>query len=139
MIVLERFAYTPMGTFGKLALPEFDCYTVERPWHDNAPRKSCIPVGTYPLERGRYHRGNYDAYEVLNVPNRSLIKIHIANTMADVLGCIGPGLKLGWVNDTWAVTFSRPAFERFMLALDQLEAPTLTITNLQAGDWSGPD
>jgi hypothetical protein len=53
-IVLERFAYTPIGSFGRLMFPEFQCYTVERPWLDNKIRESCIPEGEYALKLGMY-------------------------------------------------------------------------------------
>lgn len=117
-ITLERFAYTPMGTFGKLTMPEFSCYTVERPWLDNKPFVSCIPEGEYDIFLSRYNRGGYPAYEVMDVPNRTLIKIHVANTMDDVLGCIGPGLALGYIDQKWAVTSSKAALKTFMAEMD---------------------
>lgn len=126
-ITLERFAYTPMGTFGKLTMPEFSCYTVEKPWRDNKPFVSCIPEGEYDLKLGMYNRGGYPAYEVMNVPNRILIKIHVANTMDDVLGCIGPGLALGYVENKWAVTSSKAALKTFMEAMDGDEVGKLII------------
>lgn len=126
-VLLERFAYTPHGTFGKLILPNFECYTVERPWLDNTPRESCIPEGEYPLQLGRYNRGDYPAYEVLDVPNRSLIKIHIGNTIDDVIGCIAPGQGLGFLDGKWAVTSSRNAFTEFMAAMDDIEESRLIV------------
>ena len=60
-VLLERFAYSPMGTFGVLTVDDFECYTVERPWLDNKPRESCIPEGVYRLELGMYNRGGYPA------------------------------------------------------------------------------
>ena len=48
MIVrLVRHAYLPVGTFGRLWLPGFDCWTVERPWKNNRRNVSCFPIGTY--------------------------------------------------------------------------------------------
>ncbi len=119
-IKLERFAYTPHGVFGKILIPEFQCFTVERPWLDNKPRESCIPEGVYPLVLGTYNRGGYPAYEVMNVPNRSLIKIHIGNTIDDVVGCIAPGKALGFLERKWAVTSSSKAFKEFMQAMNNI-------------------
>ncbi|MEN8821963.1 MAG: DUF5675 family protein [Abyssibacter sp.] len=114
---LVRFAYTPHGVFGRLVLPDFECFTVERPWEGNAPRVSCIPEGIYALEPSRFHRGGYDCYEVVGVPGRSMIKVHRGNTMHDLLGCIAPGQGLGYVRGCWAVTRSKVAFESFMAAM----------------------
>ena len=49
---LQRFAYTPFGTFGRLYMPEFQCFTIERPWLNNVPKESCIPEGEYGIRRG---------------------------------------------------------------------------------------
>lgn len=127
-VTLTRFAFTPWGVFGQLTLPEFECYTVERPWRNNRPRVSCIPEGEYPLRLGQYHRGGYPAYEVLDVPNRSLIKIHAGNTANDVIGCIALGSAPGWLNRTWAVSRSRDALAAFMSAMDGAERGQLTVT-----------
>ncbi len=44
-LYLERFAYTPEGTLGRLALPERTIYTLKPPWRDNQVNISCIPEG----------------------------------------------------------------------------------------------
>lgn len=126
-VLLERFAYTPVGTFGKFIFDEFQCFTVERPWLDNKPRESCIPEGVYSLKLGMYNRGGYPAYEVIDVPNRSLIKIHIGNTMDDIVGCIAPGKSLGFLERKWGVSSSKKAFQEFMQAMDGVEVSNLTI------------
>ena len=128
IITLERFAYSPFGVFGKLMIPEFECFTVERPWLDNKPRVSCIPEGEYKIQLGIYNRGGYEAYEVMDVPNRSLIKIHIGNTIDDIVGCIAPGKALGYLERKWAVTSSKKAFQEFMGAMNGIEESTLRIT-----------
>ena len=126
-ILLERFAYTPMGAFGRLMFPEFQCFTVERPWLDNKARESCIPEGEYALRLGMYNRGGYQAYEVMGVPDRDLIKIHIGNSIDDVIGCIAPGKSLGYVHGKWAVTQSKVAFREFMTAMEEVEDSILEI------------
>lgn len=127
-IILERFAYSPHGVFGKLIFPEFECFTVERPWLDNKPRDSCIPEGRYKLKLGMYNRGGYPAYEVMDVPNRSLIKIHIGNTIDDIVGCIATGKALGYLERKWGVTSSKKAFKEFMEAMSDVEESVLHIT-----------
>ena len=126
-ITLQRFAYTPMGTFGKILFEEFECFTVERPWLNNKARESCIPEGRYPLKLGMYNRGGYPAYEVMGVPDRSLIKIHIGNTMDDIIGCISPGKSLGYIGGKWGVTSSKKAFQEFMIAMGDAELSSLNI------------
>lgn len=121
-IELQRFAYSPFGTFGRLTVGGFSCYTVERPWLLNAPNISCIPEGEFGLILDRYHRGGYDAYEIQYVLGRSQILIHIGNSICDVNGCIAVGIALsGWgVKDEkfmWTVSNSRDAFEAFMDAM----------------------
>lgn len=125
---LERFAWTPFGVFGRLAVNGFSCFTVERPWQDNRAGVSCIPEGTYSLHLGYFHKGNYPAYELLDVPGRSEIKIHIGNTMDDLSGCIAPGMRLGFVKEKWAVTSSATALERFMAAMGGIRESEIRIT-----------
>lgn len=121
-LTLTRFCYSPMGTFGRLALPGGgELFTVERPWAGNAVRESCVPEGCYPLRmrasavvndstEGEFLRG----WEVCNVPGRTYIMFHPGNTQHDLLGCIAPGEALGYVAGQWAVTPSRPAFRQLM-------------------------
>lgn len=82
------------GVFGTLQTTGFVCRTVERPWLGNAKGISCIPEGTYRCVLGpsqKNHPVSDYAYEVTNVPGRSLVKIHIANWPRDLEGCIGLG------------------------------------------------
>ncbi len=126
-VILERFAYSPFGVFGKLMIPEFQCFTVERPWVDNKRRESCIPEGKYTLKLGMYNRGGYQAYEVMDVPGRSLIKIHAGNTIDDIVGCIAPGKALGYLERKWGVTSSKKAFQEFMEAMKEVEESVIHI------------
>ena len=111
---IERFAYTDFGTFGRMLIDRQFLYTVERPWRGNEVRISCIPEGEYRCGPRRYNRGNYDAVEVRNVPERTYILFHKANTMNDVEGCIAVVSRLGVLNRQWAGLDSRSAFAFFM-------------------------
>jgi len=133
-VLLERFAHTPMGVFGNLSVDGFECYTVERPWLDNKPRESCIPEGVYRLELGMYNHGGYPAYEIMNVPDRSLIKMHIANNINDVIGCVGFGSKLGYYENLWAVLDSGGAMKKFMAAMDG-EDGQIIVKSKQIHSW----
>ena len=114
-----------MGTFGTLRVGAQEWFTVECPWRDNAPGVSCIPDGNYPLKLGTYFGGDgvggkpdYPAYEILHVPNRANIKVHVANVALQVKGCVGIGRVLGTDLGKWAVRESKDAYREFMLAMD---------------------
>ena len=114
-IELRRFCSCPeYGTFGRIHLPEYEFFTVERPWYDNKVNISCIPPGTYPLVLSHFYRGGYDTFEIVEVKGRSLIKMHIANFMTELLGCIGIGLGIGSLEGKWCITDSKAGHEIFM-------------------------
>lgn len=131
-LVLERFAYAPDGTFGTLSFPTGEVfYTAECPWFGNKVGLSCIPEGVYSL--GKRHSpivkqssANMfsEGWEVLDVPERSLIMIHPANfPTLDLKGCISVGEDYRIIPDRTgvarnAVTRSRPAFMKVMELLD---------------------
>jgi len=128
-LVLERFAYSPMGTFGRLFYPVGSHpnmhYTVEQPWNDNLPFQSCIPEGRYQCHRFTSQK-HPNTWEVINVPNRTAILFHVGNTMDDFEGCIGLGLDLGFVNKKWAVVASQLAFAQFLATAKPYE-PEFTL------------
>lgn len=94
MIVVERFAYTPVGTFGRMFLPSGAIiFTCEDPDNANKNGVSCIPEGEYLCLPSIYHKHNYPAYEITGVKNRSRILIHKGNSDEDVEGCIIVGMK----------------------------------------------
>ena len=114
-----------MGTFGELHAGRLKLYTVERPWLGNTPSESCVPFGEYRLT---WHQtttpvpadyGGHTWYleggsvGLSNAP-RTRIAIHIANTAADVSGCIGVGFYLGALDSSWAVLQSRHAMEALL-------------------------
>ena len=127
MLELIRDSYSDMGTFGKLYIDgEFFCYTVEQVWNGNRVGESCIPEGIYRLQLRyspvvkRSTGGEFDeGYEITDVPGRTYIMIHPANTIDDVEGCIAPGDSLGFVGGKWAVLNSRNTFRELMERLDQ--------------------
>jgi hypothetical protein len=126
-LVLTRIGSTPWGTLGRLiAESGFSCVTMERQWRNNAIKRSCIPAGVYPLKlryspvvyrttKGRHDKG----WEVLDVPNRSLIMFHPGNFEDDVNGCIAPGRAFSVLNRVPCVSHSLPTFNRMM---DELAA-----------------
>lgn len=112
-MILERFAYTPLGTFGNAFDGPFKCATMEEVWAKNASNISCIPEGIYLCRRGKFPKWG-ETFEVTGVQGRNAILFHPGNTIADVEGCICPGEKFGVVNSLWAVVSSGDAYKRLM-------------------------
>lgn len=102
---IYREPSTDQGTFGRAELnggKDGEWMSVELPWRNNAPQKSCIPAGSYEAEimdspkHGR-------VYMLKNVPGRADVEIHSANWAgnvdlgwhSDLLGCIALGVTKG--------------------------------------------
>ena len=122
-LILTRFCYSSMGTFGKLEGLNLSMLTIEDPWHNNEPNNSCIPDGPYTAKRThRPKHGNTfvlinEDLKIAEYPKpgmRSSCLIHIANTILDVEGCIGLGERLGCLGSNWAILDSGIAINRFM-------------------------
>lgn len=138
MIYITRFAdygYPDEGTFGILTFGDFRCYTVERPWADNQPWVSCIPVGEYSLEMHDSPKfgmtpiiyGNTVSKYPSSIHARSSILIHPANVSNELSGCIGLGDSMGVMNDKHAVFNSRNTVNFFKNLLNNMETYTVII------------
>jgi hypothetical protein len=144
-VLLTRNAYTRWGTFGLLTVGDWECATCERPWLDNAPSLSCIPIGVYPLRTAIHYGGDgvggahadYACYSIEAVPNRSLIHIHVANHAGQLAGCVAVGGPVQWFPrwQSLGVPNSRATFIRFM---DQMAGRdgVITIQNTRQGEWT---
>lgn len=91
MFELVRYLYDEEATMGELLIGHRVYQTIERPWLNNIPFKSCIPEGEY-LVKAYSSKKFPDVWELQDVPGRSKILIHVANFATDVHGCIGVGL-----------------------------------------------
>lgn len=73
------------------------CVTLELPWKQNKNLYSCIPTGTYKVvQRTSPKYGIH--FHITEVPGRSLILIHNANYVTELLGCIGVGSEFKFIN-----------------------------------------
>lgn len=91
-ITLQRITFNATGpTYGVLLIDNVpQAVTLELPWKENQTDVSCIPAGDYTvISHNSVEHPN--TWEITNVPNRTEILIHEANTVADLLGCIGAG------------------------------------------------
>lgn len=111
------------GTFGVLTVGDnlWSCFTLELPWRDNVPQKSCIPEGTYPCHY--WSSVKYpQAYRLSNVPNREAILIHQGNWAgntdlgykSNVLGCILVGRNIAEINGQMGVSHSKVTLLEFL-------------------------
>lgn len=92
-VIIQRDPFLPTHTYGTMLWGGFRiCDTLERPWLNNEPRVSCIPSGTYTaIAFQSPHNG--DVWLLENTTPRSMIEIHPANLVEELLGCIAPGTK----------------------------------------------
>jgi hypothetical protein len=126
MIEITRFALFGDRTLGRLKIDDLELWTIERPWLNNVPFESCIPEGQYKVKRTNSPRFGPDIWQVQDVPDRTHILFHVANTAADVVGCIGCGISL--YPDLNGVGNSRKAMGKFDSYLAGLDETDLVIT-----------
>jgi len=123
IVYLNRFEKSDQGTVGIWSCPEigFACYLLELPWRNNMRKYSCIPTGEY-MCVSRYSKKYGYHYLITGVDGRTWILLHTGNLAGDVLkgykthslGCLLPGLKLGYLAGQRAVLNSRLAKKKFM-------------------------
>lgn len=115
---LRRLQSSLQGTFGLLDTPlGFRCCTIELPWDDNRRSLSCIPAGAYDVAWTYSPAFGRFMYVLLNTAPREGIRIHAGNLAGDVragfrthfAGCIGLGLRFGFLDGQRAVLQSAPA------------------------------
>ena len=132
---LLRIASLPFGVFGVLKDEHGVPFAVtgERPWLNNKPFMSCIPVGDYLCKLvDSPHFGK--VYEILTVPGRDKVLFHKGNIpLIDSEGCILIGEEFGYVNGKEAVLASGRGFGEFMAKLNGAEAFNLQIRWAEGG------
>lgn len=101
---MQRFLSDKDGTVGAifenraLDVQTPICYTLERPWLDNKSDdkstlindSSCIPAGDYFIKWTLSPGFKKYTFEIFDVSNRFGIRIHAANVVDELLGCIAP-------------------------------------------------
>jgi len=115
---IHRFAEVPDGIIGRSSEGWF---TLENDLKD-------IPAMVYRCKRDYYHAGDYETFEVTNVPGRSRILIHKGNVEDDSAGCILLGKTLGVYKNKIAVLNSGKAFREFMHWASDVDEFNLIIT-----------
>ena len=109
------------SVIGKLSVNGAElCWTLELPWKDNKNDISCIPVGFY---QGTIRTDGSKGWriELVGVPKRGNIQIHVGNYPSDVLGCILLGTD--WFYGD-AVLNSQSALAKLKQAYEKAGSPS---------------
>ena len=137
MMELARLESWQGATVGVLSIDgEVTCFTLEPPNRMNERDVSCIPKGEYLCVRkdasNSLTNDTGRAWEVLDVPGRSDILIHVGNTITDTQGCILVGESAGhdlWKSGRRAILSSRDAFGIMMQKTEGYDKAILRITD----------
>jgi Ca2+/Na+ antiporter len=132
-LTVLRYIDDGQTTLGLLFLQgKFFAYTLEDTHQDEKIRGNTrIPEGVYPLELNRNVTGLTQTYrnrfpwfdfhvEIKNIPDFSLVYIHIGNTNVDTMGCILIADGVNAADTQKMITHSRKAFERFYKTIHPL-------------------
>lgn len=133
-LVLDRFAYLPEATLGRLQIEDQVLWIAERSWRGNKKEISCIPTGTYTCKQYSSKRFG-ETYEVCDVPDRTYILFHVGNfPEKDSLGCLLVGSSL--MKGQPAVSSSKVAMAKFRDLLKDVESFELVVQDKTPYDWS---
>ncbi len=126
---LIRDAATGTPNYGRLLRDDDSlvAQTLELEWLDNAPRVSCIPLGTYTCTRRYSPKHKQEVFGIDDVPGRSQIEIHSANLASQLLGCVAVGTERGELDGEPAVLHSVTAFTALMTELAGVNTFTLDV------------
>jgi Family of unknown function (DUF5675) len=129
IIEINRTTETKFSIIGELITDGFKCFTLEparvNPVNAGHP---CINAGVYKVIRSHSPHLKYDTPELVSVPNRSDIRIHIGNKPADTLGCILVGMLADTEHLPDTIRTSTKAFDKFMLIFNRAVARKEDIT-----------
>ena len=102
-IIIARIQQNETQTLGKLFVFDrlgnevISCCTLELPWLGNRKKVSCIPAGMYSVKIRYSSKYGYHLH-VQDVPDRTLILIHVGNYATQTEGCILVGASYNDVN-----------------------------------------
>lgn len=119
MILVQRERMTTDGLFGSLTVDSFGCFTVENRLH-------CIPAGIYDVEF-TYSPTFNQTMPLINVPDRTAIRIHPANYPHQLLGCIAVGDK----EEPDAVDDSRVTFNQLFKIISGIKDLQIQIKDIE--------
>lgn len=129
MVTLTRIRQTEILTLGVLTSEFFrPFYTLERPWQDNRPNVSCVPVGSYRCDSFSSPKFG-PTFLLRDVPDRDFIEFHWGSYVHDTEGCILLGTRFIELDaDMAMLTGSKVGFREF---IDALQSNQVTSFNLE--------
>ena len=115
-IKIQRLSYSRSETIGIIYVKDLRFFTLELPWLDNQKNISCIPTGEYNYIKRVSPGKGYEVIELVDVPDRAYIQIHLGNYTRQIEGCILPGTGLKDIDRDGVidVTNSEEAFNQIM-------------------------
>lgn len=148
-ITLLRYMDDGQTTLGLMFLQgKFFAYTLEDTHQDEKNHGNTrIPQGVYPLQLNRNVTGLTQTYrnkfswfdfhvEIKEIPNFSLVYIHIGNTHIDTKGCVLIADGVNAADPQKMISHSRLAFERFYKTIHPLLNSNRKLTiQLLDEDW----
>ena len=136
ILTIRRFVpEQTVATYGVFIYEKYPfAVTLELPDKGNHPDISCIPTGEYickPYSSEKYHA----TWQIIGVPNRTLILIHKGNFLLDIKGCVAVGEKFTDINKDGIqdIGESNEGFEEFRKIVDGETEFKLVIE--KAGTW----
>jgi len=125
-LYLKPYIFTDKSSISKLFIGDSDrheCFILERPYTGkntrddpattNINESEAVLKGRYPLTLSWSPGFKQIMLELLNVPGRSGIRIHVANHPNQLLGCLAPGTNIS----TNAVFHSMQALSNLSMKL----------------------
>jgi len=128
-VEITRSRQSEQGIVGILAIDNIPfCITMEQPWNNNIPFKSCVPAGFYYCKR--FNSPTYGwTFEIQNVPNgRKYCLFHWGNRVMNTVGCVLTARWIGLLEGDLAILDSHSTFDRFMARMEDVEIFGLCIT-----------
>lgn len=137
--LLRHGSIDEQGTFGTLVAGDFTCKTIEQPWNDNEPFKSCIPSGEYNLIP-HYSEKYGQTFAMVNLYHdvahyktqgvkRYACLIHAGNYVYDTQGCILPGETFSAHEGHWMVTNSKNTLKNLLSLMEDNNSITIEWEN----------
>jgi len=124
-IEVKRIYESPQSIISDVFVDgQWECWGLEPARKDPVnPGHPCVPAGEYKVVFTPSPHLGYVTPELLYVPGRSDIRIHIGNFPQDTLGC----LLVGEMKGQDKIFNSKPAFEKLLLLLKTATDPIIAV------------
>lgn len=131
-LLLHRNDQNDLRTLGSISTEDGTIYapaTLELPWENNEHNVSCIPAGSYSCEYTNHPKHGW-VFQVMDVPDRDEILLHVGNFPRNTEGCILLGQNVAVTGDS--IEHSSAAFKVFMKMLEGVEQFTLVVSDVSS-------